>query len=656
MVEKEIIREIDWGIDPKEMQLLSDRVLEEANRELDDLARTPADKTSIETLERFEEIRSSVEEKLGPLAFLKDVSTDKEQRDAGHIIEQDAMKFMNGVWSRNDIYSVISRLENMNISQDEQEQMLLKHVLEDFRLRGAALGEDARMEFLEIANNISVRESDFTRVLNEVTDKVRCTEEELEGVPKEIYQDLEREVDAYLLPLDRPVVSAVLRYAKKPETRKRMATANYMKGGMENSDRLIDTLALRDRQAKLLGQIDYASYVMSRRMAKSSERVLDFISELRSKLHLRGREDLERMRVMKSKELGISLDEDNLMDWDLLYYHDMLMREQYSVDQNEVKEYFPTESVIEGVMDLYQKVLMLDFQEMKPPESWCQDVRRFRVIDSVDGSVLGVLYLDLYPREGKFKHMAAFPILERRIVNGTCYVPIASLVANFQKPSKSQPSLLTHDDVVGLFHEFGHLMHIMSNKTKYAYFAVKGIPWDFIEVPSMMFQNWAWKEDVLAVISGHYKDRTRKLPPETLRRIIDAKLLDVGILHLRQISYALIDMKYHTAKIEDTTSTFIKIFTDITGLRMPDGINPDAGFAHVMGGYAAGYYSYLWSQAIAEDLFTKFDANGFMDEKTGLEYRQKILAPQGSRDPNDMVRDFLGRETNNKAFLKSLGI
>jgi thimet oligopeptidase len=343
--------------------------------------------------------------------------------------------------------------------------------------------------------------------------------------------------------------------------------------------------------------------------------------------------------------------------WDIFYYHEMLLKELYAVDQNEVKEYFPIDSVINGVLDVYQLVLNLDFKEVNEPNVWYDDVREFVVTDKTNGQTLGVFYLDLYPRDGKFKHYAMFNFLERRVKDGTTYLPICALVTNFDKPTADRPSLLNHNDVETFFHEFGHVMHVISNQTDYARFGLSGVLSDFSETPSMMFENWAWKEEVLTKLSRHYKNPEKELPSALLKRMIDAKLLDIGTLQLRQVAYSLIDMTYHTEGAEDTSEVFRRIFEEITGYEMPDDTRMDAGFGHLMNSlYTAGYYTYLWSKAYAEDIFTKFEANGFMNPDAGTEYRRKILAPGGSLDPDDMVKSFLGRKMNSDAFMKSLGL
>ncbi len=656
MTEQGTIRKLDWTIKPAKMQSSADEAIENAKKELNELAKLPAGEESLKALQSFEEVLSAAGETLEFLYFLKYISTDKAQRDVADEIEKNAQKFENEVYSRNDLYKVLARLEPLIETLEPEEKTLLDKTLKEFRHRGAALDDDKRKEFLEIANNISVLESEFGRVLNEITTTIPCTVDELDGVPPPVYENLEKDGDKYLLTLDYPVFIPVRTYAKNPETRKKLTIPFLQRGGKENSERLSDALALRERQAKLLGHSNYAEYVLSRKMAKTSKRVVGFMNDLKLKLTPLSEKETIVLRELKAKERSLPFEDVQIEMWDLFYYHEMLMREKYAIDQNEVKKYFPMDTVIEGVLKVYQEVLALDFQELEKPNIWHEDVREFKVIDKTTGNLLGVFYLDLFPRDGKYKHYAVFDFQSRRVKDDEVLLPICAMVSNYQKPSDNQPSLLDHSEVETFFHEFGHLMHVISNQSKYASFSLSGILPDFIETPSMMFQNWAWKEEVLSNLSGHYENPEKKLPSDIIKRLIDAKLLNVGTMYLRQVSFSLIDMIFHTEGAEDPTEVFRKYFNDITGYEMPEETRMEAGFGHLMNGnYVAGYYSYLWSQSYAEDVFTKFEKNGFMDTKTGIEYRQKILAPGGSLDPDKMVKSFLGREMNNDAFLKSLG-
>ncbi|MGD9397858.1 MAG: M3 family metallopeptidase [Candidatus Thorarchaeota archaeon] len=656
MTEQGIIRKPDWTIDPATMRSIAVEEMKNKKEKLDEIAKTPAGKVGLKTLQDFEEVLGS-DDPLGYFLFIKHVSSNKEQRDMADDIEKEVRKFYNEIWGRKDLYDVIVQLEPEMESLDPEEKTLLDKTLKEFRHRGAALDDDKRKEFLEIANNITVLQSEYGRVLNEITTTIPFTEEELEGVPLSVYENMEKDEDKYLCSLDYPVYFPVVNYAKNPETRKKMMITSYQKGGKENSERLSDALALRDRQAKLLGHSNFAEYVILRKMAKTPQRVIDFLNDLKERLTPLSEKENLKLRELKAKDLNTPLEDTRMELWDIFYYHEMLRKDKYAVDQNEVKEYFPASQVVEGVLDVYQTVLNLEFVEADKPNTWHEDVMEFKVIDKTNDQTLGVFYLDLYPREGKFKHYAVWGLMDRRVKDGKAYLPMCAMVSNYEKPTKDKPSLLTHNDVETFFHEFGHLMHVICNQANYARFGLDGVLPDFIETPSMMFENWAWKEKVLAKLSGHYDDAKKKLPSELLKRMIDAKLLNVGTLQLRQVAYSLIDMLYHTEGVDDTSEAFRRIFGEITGYEMPEEVRMDAGFGHFMNtGYTAGYYSYLWSKAYAEDVFTKFEEKGFMKSEIGTEYRQKILAPGGSLDPDEMVKSFLGREMNTDAFMKSLGL
>ncbi|MHA1963850.1 MAG: M3 family metallopeptidase [Candidatus Thorarchaeota archaeon] len=657
MTEPGTIRKPDWTIDPAKIRSSADEAIEAAKEKLNEIAKTSPGEESLKTLQDFEEVGGAAGEALVPLVFLKYISGNKAQRDVADEVEKDAQKFENEIWGRKDLYEVFARLEPIMDSLDPDDKTLLDKTLKEFRHRGAALDDEKRKEFLEIANNISVLESEFGRVLNEITTTVPCAVEELDGVPPFVYENLKKDGDKYLLTLDYPVVVPVRDYATNPETRKKVLIPFYARGGKENSTRLSDAIALRERLAKLLDHSNYAEYTISRKMAKTPQRVIDFMYDLKSKLTPLMDKEMVVLKGLKAREQNLPIDEVSIEIWDLFYYHEMLMREKYAVDQNEVKKYFPADAVIEGVLRVYQKVLDLDFEESKEPNSWHEDVREFIVTDKTNGKRLGVFHLDLFPREGKFKHYAVFDFLSRRVKDGEELLPICAMVSNYQKPTEDQPSLFNHSEVETFFHEFGHLMHVISNQSKYASFSLDGVLPDFIETPSMMFQNWAWKEEVLNDISGHFEDPNKKLPSDLIKRLIDAKLVNVGAMYLRQVCFSLVDMTYHTEGAEETTDLFNKMLSEITTIQMPEETRVDAGFGHLMNSnYVAGYYSYLWSQAYAEDVFTKFEQNGFMDTKTGVEYRNKILAPGGSLDPDEMVKSFLGREMNTDAFMKSLGL
>ncbi|HVE14221.1 MAG TPA: M3 family metallopeptidase, partial [Elusimicrobiota bacterium] len=270
---------------------------------------------------------------------------------------------------------------------------------------------------------------------------------------------------------------------------------------------------------------------------------------------------------------------------------------------------------------------------------------------------LAHFYMDLYPREGKYKHAAAFPLVSGRLLAGGAYQqPAAAIVANFNKPTAEAPSLLTHQEVETFFHEFGHIMHMTLTKAKYARFSGSGTAQDFVEAPSQMLENWVWRPEIVKRLSGHYKSPAKTLPRDVLDRMIEAKNLDSGLKYLRQAFFATYDMALHLGTDADPDALYARLMEEISLIPMTPGTRPAASFGHLMDGYDAGYYGYLWSKVYAQDMFSRFEAEGVMSPKLGALYRKEILEPGGGRDEAVSLRAFLGREPSETPFLKSIGL
>ena len=318
------------------------------------------------------------------------------------------------------------------------------------------------------------------------------------------------------------------------------------------------------------------------------------------------------------------------------------------------------ELVTEGMLAVYQKLLGLTFREIPKAATWHPDVKLYEVSDAASGESIAHFYMDLFPREGKYKHAAAFTLIQgRRLPDGTYQKPVSAMVANFNKPTKDKPSLIKHgehEEVETYFHEFGHIMHQTLTKAKYGRFSGSNTARDFVEAPSQMLENWVWDPAVLDSLSGHYKDRNKKLPKELLEKMIAAKNMNVGLKSLRQMLFASVDQSYHTqGDIEDTTAVYRALQNKIARIPMSPGVHPEASFGHLMG-YDSGYYGYMWSLVFAEDMFSRFKQEGVLNPAIGRRYRELILESGSARDEAQLLREFLGREPNEDAFLKSIGL
>jgi len=317
---------------------------------------------------------------------------------------------------------------------------------------------------------------------------------------------------------------------------------------------------------------------------------------------------------------------------------------------------------VDGMFAIYQQIFGLKFTAVAPPYVWAPGVQLFVVQDAADGAPLGAFYLDMFPREGKFNHFACFPQkLGGVLADGTYDLPVAALVCNFPAPSADRPSLLKHNDVVTLFHEFGHVMHAMLSRSRYVYHTGFAVPQDFVEAPSQMLENWVWDPAVLHTFAADYRDPAKKLPAETIAALVAARQATEGYATRRQLTFGLIDLALHAAPAIaagnlDVVRVSNDVFARVT-LPMPEDTAFVAYFGH-LAGYDAGYYGYLWAKVLALDMASAFRAapGGFLDEATGRRLRHEIYGVGHTRDVNESVERFLGRPSSQRAFLDYVGI
>jgi thimet oligopeptidase len=309
------------------------------------------------------------------------------------------------------------------------------------------------------------------------------------------------------------------------------------------------------------------------------------------------------------------------------------------------------------MLDVYSEILGVRYVQIKDAAVWAPNVQFYEVRNKKDDALLAYFYTDFFPREGKYGHAAAFPLIQGRMLNGHYVQPISAIVANLAAPAGDKPSLLTHRDVETMFHEFGHIMHNSLTRAPYGSLAGTSVARDFVEAPSQMLENWVWEPVVLDKISGHYKDHSKKLPKDLLKKMIAARDFQQGRFYIRQLTFGLYDLEIHTepGKI-DVTKAYDDIYRRLTGIEQVKNSHFPATFGHMMGGYDGGYYGYLWSKVYAQDMYTVFQDKGVLSSKAGARYRDDILAPGDIEEPDQLLKKFLGREPNNKAFFKYLHI
>ncbi len=614
-----------------------------------------AERTFDNTIMGYERAFDNYGNALGMSGFLSYVSTDKKFRDAANDLQMQISQYMVDVATRRDVYKAIREYTDTNPKLDPVQAKLVKEMLIGFKNSGMDLNDADLEKFKALNKEKAEYIIKFDKNIQEYKDPLAVTQEQLKGLGEDYIQKLAKTDDGkYLVTLDYPDYVPFMQNADDEQARKELEFKFNRRGGQENVELLEKTLTLRREIAHLLGYKNHAELRLEDRMAKNPKTVMTFLKDLQKKLKPLGKKEDKEMIAYKNSKTGKN--SRTLYSWESGYWSNKFRKENLELDSEKIKEYFPSQVVIDGMLDLFGGVFGITFEPVDIPV-WHPDVKAFKIKDKATGELVAYFYMDLYPREGKYKHAACFGLVDgEEKQDGTYQIPFVAIVANLNKPSGDTPSLLKHGEVETLFHEFGHVLHNALTKAKYSAFSGTSVSWDFVEAPSQMLERWAWDPQVLKKISKHYKTG-EPLPDELIKRMIAAKNFGAGGMYLRQDFFAQYDMTLHTADTTpDSTKLYFALTKKIRGLPLTKGTIPQASFGHIMGGYDAGYYGYLWSEVIAEDFFGEFKKHGIFNPETGLKFRREILEKGGTLDEEKMVENFLGRPVDNKPFLKSIGL
>lgn len=629
---------------------------EKLKARLDAIAKTGTDGTYENACLPLEYALTDLQQTLTPLIFLKYVSEKPEIREAAGRCEMAIEQMRVDVFAREDLYIPLKAAAARPITKalPPADKKLLEEFILAFKRNGLELTPEKRKEFIEKRKRIVQLETDFSKELIEWNDWVEFTQAQLEGLPESFIHRLEKTPQGkYKVTVKYPDYYPFMENAKNPESRRLLEEKFYMRGGKKNLQRLDETLALRYETAKMLGYADHASYILDDRMAKRPANVSDFLDRVGKKLKEKGAEELRALVRIKNEDLGNKSD-GKIHSHDWRYYDNQIKKQLHKIDMQKIKEYFPLSVVNRGMFEIYQSLLGVTFVEDKSLAAWHPSVTPYRVVRG--GETVAIFYMDLFPRDGKYGHAAAFTLIQGcRNADKTYEIPVSAIVANFNPPADGKPSLLEHGEVETLFHEFGHIMHQVLTTATHATLSGTSVKRDFVEAPSQMLENWVWEAPALAKLSGHY-ETGKPLPVDQIQRLVDAKLLNVGLKYLRQLLFATLDQRYHGVPPKDSTAVYAQLSKELMQIPIPEKTLPQAGFGHLMGGYDSGYYGYLWSEVYAQDMFTRFEKEGLLNASTGGDYLKWILQPGGEREPMELITRFLAREPNEIAFFKSLGL
>jgi len=645
-----------WDLDVDGLKSLTQTILADGKAALDKIgALGEGEHTWDNTVKAFVDAMGEVGTQSSSVTFPSCASPSKDLRDESNKLKQEISNFNIDVYMREDVFKSFVAYQEKGEELGPVEKRLVEKIINEFKRNGLAVPEQEREEIKTMQKRMNELKVKASQNMNEENTKLHFTREELKGVPDDFFVSREKEGEKYVLTLKYPDYGPVQKHCEVENTRKIMETAFNSRCMVENMPILDELIKLRRATALKMGWPDHASFILDVRMAKNTQTVKSFLDDLVEKMAPLVEKDLQKLSSYKKET---SPTDDTIYGWDYSYYMNMLLEQEFKVDENKIKEYFPLDVVLNGLLEIYQEILSLKFNRVDDPNAWHPDVHLYEVTDRVSGDFVGHFYLDLHPREGKYGHAAVWGLQQGyRLADGSWQHPVAAMLCNFSKSTEEKPSLLKHSEVVTFFHEMGHVFHQICTKTKYKYFSGTNVERDFVEAPSQMLENWCWQAESLKRMSGHYLDKSKTIPDELVSLMVAAKLANIGLMTCRQLFFGLYDQYIHTApEVEDAGALYAEMRGRVSKVPNTPGTCGAACWGHIFGGYDASYYGYLWSEVYSCDMFSLFEEGGVFNTELGQRYRKVILEQGGNKDGGDLIREFLGREPNNKAFLRDLGL
>lgn len=610
-----------------------------------------------------------------PISHLNSVKNSPELREAYETCLPLLSEYSTWLGQHKALYQAYKTLKASEEFKQltKAQQKSITNALRDFELSGIGLAEDKQKRYGEIVAKLSELSSNYSNNVLDATmawTKLITNPDELAGLPESALAAAKAQANAkdqqgWLLTLDMPSYIPVMMYCDNRELRYEMYQAYSTRASdqgpqankWDNTDNIKQILALRHELAQLLGFTSYAHQSLATKMADQPQQVLDFLTDLATKAKPQGEQELIQLKRYAYEYYGAS----DIQPWDISYYSEKQKQFLYAINDEELRPYFPEERVINGLFEVVNRVFGVSVKERKGVEVWSPEVRFFDLFDQ-NGQYKASFYLDLYARE--HKRGGAWMddcIGQMRFTDGHLQKPVAYLTCNFNRPVDGKPALFTHNEVTTLFHEFGHGLHHMLTEIETASVAgINGVAWDAVELPSQFLENWCWQPEALTFISGHYQTG-EPLPTEMLQKMLDAKNYQAALFILRQLEFGLFDFRLHAEYTPEQGALILETLQQVRELvavtpTVDWGRFPHA-FSHIFaGGYAAGYYSYLWAEVLAADAFSRFEEEGIFNVKTGNEFLQHILSQGGSDEPMTLFKNFRGREPKLEALLHHYGI
>jgi len=652
----------DWEQTPEAIEAAMKNAIAKANASLDRIGAQDPSKVSFKnTVVALDDVTYEASLAANRATLIKETNTNPAMRTAAENAVKAFQDWAVGVDYREDVYKAIKAFADTHPKLSGEDEKLLKETLRDYRRAGLELPPDQRKEVEELRKELSKAGTDFETNIVKSNAPVMFSKADLDGLPESFFASpgIKTSDDVYTVMANVTwQFNTVQENAKNEATRKQLYIIRETLAKDKNVPLLNQMLELRNEIALRLGYKSWDDYQTEVKMAKTGTNAEKYINDLVAGIQPKFDSEVAELQKLKAADTNPNA---KIMVWDWRYYSNQLNKQKYTVDKEALRAYFPFQKVLDGMFNIYQSIFGLKFEKIVAPYKWFDDLQLYLVADSATGEPLGMFYLDMFPREGKFNHFAQFDIISGKLLpNGKYQRPTVALLCNFPPASGDAPSLMTHQDVETLFHEFGHALHSIVTRAKYGRFAGTHVPGDFVEAPSQMLQNWVWDKKVLDTFAADYRDPSKKIPAEIVKKLNDAKLANAGVLYRRQFAFASLDLALHDPHPEEMPYDSVAISNPILEkVFLP--IDPSTTFVSYFGhlnGYDAGYYGYAWADAIAADMATVFEKakDGYLDKQAGMKLRREIYEPGDSRDVNESIEKFLGRKQSIEPFLKKIGI
>lgn len=648
---------------PDGIDAIADKAIVAADEFVAQSVAAPDPRTWTSTIAPLERAGTIMGDTYGQSPFMGRVHPDKAVRNRAAEIEERLAKWGTELVFRADLYEAVSAYAATPEADalTGTKARLIEHWMRDFRRAGHELPTAEQAELKRLQQRLIELQVEFSKNLDDWEDFIQVTRDDLAGLPDAYIDGLEPGASEGTLQVGMayPDYIPFIEQAERRDLRKVLQYKFWNRAADLNTPLLAEAVELRRQMAGIFGVPSWAHHAIEVKMAKTPEAVENFYDSIIPQLKTKAAADKATMTELLRADTD-ALDEeiggDQLQSWDAGYYTTQLRKTEYGIDQNEVAAYFPLDQVVDGMFDITGEVFGLEYRRVEDAKAWHTDVYLYEIRNAGHNDAIAYFYADLFPREGKFGHAAAFPLVSGQLLSDGSYrKPVAAIVANFTKPTEKTPSLLKHDEALTLFHEFGHILHFCLTTVDVMRFAGFDTEWDFVEAPSQIMEHWMWQPEVLQRFARHHESGD-PIPADLVARLVAARDLNVGLTTVRQIFLGKFDLNLHATIEPVNIDQANRDAYALTGFPFYEGTHFAASFGHLMGGYDAGYYGYLWSKVYGDDMFSVFAKEGVLSPEVGRRYRDEVLAMGHSRDAMDHLRAFLGREPSTEAFLADLGL